>query len=103
MREPTITDENTFYITNKLTKPLVCLLKQNLEVEGFPIPGHSSREAKISIYMDDLTLFFTDNNSIKKALSTSDKFTLATGARINKTKTEVLYYSWKEPKLKLGF
>lgn len=69
------------------------------KLKGFPIPGSSGREAKVSLYMEDLT----DNNSIKKTLQICDKFTLATGARINKTKTEVLYSFWKEPKLKLGF
>ncbi len=32
-----------------------------------------------------------------------EKFTLATSAKINRTKTEILYSFWKEPRLKLGF
>ncbi len=53
--------------------------------------------------MDDLTLFLIDNNSIKETLQICGKFTLATGAKINRKKTEILYSFWKEPKLKLGF
>lgn len=58
-------------------EPLACALRQNPEIKGFPIPGSSGREAKVSLYMDDLTLFLTDNNSIKKALQICDKFTLS--------------------------
>ncbi len=84
-------------------EPLACALRQNPEIKGFPIPGSSGREAKVSLYMDDLTLFLIDNNSIKKTLQICEKFTLAAGAKINRKKTEILYSFWKEPKLKLGF
>jgi exonuclease III len=84
-------------------EPLACALRQNPRVKGFPVPGSLGRVAKVSLYMDDLTLFLTDNNSIKETLKTCERFTLATGAKINKTKTEVLYSFWKEPQLKLGF
>ncbi len=84
-------------------EPLACALRQNPEIKGFPIPGSSGREAKVSLYMDDLTLFLIDNNSIKETLQICGKFTLATGAKINRKKTEILYSFWKEPKLKLGF
>ncbi|MGL5599123.1 MAG: reverse transcriptase domain-containing protein, partial [Aeromonas sp.] len=83
-------------------EPLACAIRQDLDIKGFLIPGCSGREAKLSIYMDDLSLLLTDNRSVVKVLQTCDRFSLASGIKINKTKSEVLYLNWKEPELELG-
>ncbi len=51
------------------------------KLKGFRFLVVRVREAKVSLYMDDLTLFLIDNNYIKKTLQICEKFTLAAGCK----------------------
>ncbi len=83
-------------------EPLAQAIRQSSELKGLIIPGSLGKEAKLSLYMDDITLFLSNNHSVERALQLCELFTLATGMKINKGKSEILYLNWKEPKLNFG-
>lgn len=83
-------------------EPLACALRHSKTIRGLPIPGATGKEAKLSLYMDDLTLLLTDNKSITDTLLICDEFTFASGTKINKEKSEILCLNWREPVEHLG-
>ncbi len=83
-------------------EPLACALRQGKNIRGLPVPGAAGKEAKLSLYMDDLTLILTDNRSVRDTLFFCDKFTAASGTKVNKGKCEILYFNWREPVEHLG-
>uniref|UniRef100_A0A8C5E1P6 Reverse transcriptase domain-containing protein n=1 Tax=Gouania willdenowi TaxID=441366 RepID=A0A8C5E1P6_GOUWI len=83
-------------------EPLACALRHEKNIRGLPIPGATGKEAKLSLYIDDLTLLLNDNKSISETLNICDVFTLASGTKINKNKCEILYLNWREPVENLG-
>lgn len=54
------------------------------------------------MYMNVLTLVLTDNRSIDSTLMICESFTCASGLRVNKHKSKLLYLSWREIKEKWG-
>lgn len=52
--------------------------------------------------MDDITLVLIDNTSIDKSLTVCEAFTAASGMNINKGKSEVIYFDWREIKESWG-
>ena len=83
-------------------EPLACALRQDQSIKGLQVPGSSGREAKLTLYMDDMTILSTDNRSLDKALSWSDCFSRASGAKLNRAKSECLYTNWRGEKRDLG-
>ena len=83
-------------------EPLACALRQDQSIKGLLVPGSGGREAKLTLYMDDMTILSTDNRSLEKALSWSDCFSRASGAKLNRAKSECLYTNWREEKRDLG-
>lgn len=83
-------------------EPLAQAIRQHSELKGLVIPGSLGKEAKLSLYMDDLTLLLTNNHSVEKVLQICDRFMLATGMKINRSKSEILYLNWTEPKQYFG-
>ena len=83
-------------------EPLACALRQDQSIRGLLVPGSNGREAKMTLYMDDMTILGTDNSSLVKALRWSDCFSRASGAKLNRAKSECLYTNWREEKRDLG-
>jgi len=83
-------------------EPLAQAIRQNPEFKGLVIPGSLGKEAKLSLYMDDLTFLLTNNHSIETTLQVCDRFMLATGMKINRSKSEILYLNWTEPQHNFG-
>ncbi len=52
--------------------------------------------------MDDVTILCTDNSSLLNTLRWCEQFSLASGAKVNKVKSEILYLNWQEEKPDLG-
>uniref|UniRef100_A0A3P9NCC4 Reverse transcriptase domain-containing protein n=1 Tax=Poecilia reticulata TaxID=8081 RepID=A0A3P9NCC4_POERE len=67
-------------------EPLACALRQNKLIKGIIPPGNYGKDVKLTMYMDDLTLLVVDNSSIKESLKICERFTVASGMKINKTK-----------------
>ena len=70
------------------------MIRQNQSIKGYKITPSS--EKKIVAYADDTTLLLTDKVSIQQSLETIERYCNASGAMINKEKTEVLITGpWK--------
>ena len=83
-------------------EPLACAIRKDHSIRGLLVPGSSGREAKMTLYMDDMSIICTDNTSLVKALGWSDCFSGASGAKLNRAKSECLYINWYENKIDLG-
>ena len=83
-------------------EPLACAIKQDPSIHGLLVPGSGGREAKATLYMDDLTVLCSDNRSVFNCLRWCDLFSQASRAKLNRAKSEILYINWKEEKLTLG-
>ena len=83
-------------------EPLACAIRQDSSIRGLVVPGSGGKEAKMTVYMDDMTLLCSTNSSVVRALGWSDCFSKASGAKLNRAKSEILYLNWREPKLELG-
>lgn len=83
-------------------EPLACALRLNESIKGLTPPGSRGMEVKYPMYMDDITLLLTDNKSIDESLAVCEDFTAASGMRINKGKSEVIYSKWQEIKENWG-
>ena len=83
-------------------EPLACAIRQDRNIHGLLVPGSRGREAKLTLYMDDLTILATDNTSVVKALAWSNCFSRASGAKLNRSKSECLYTNWREEKMAVG-
>uniref|UniRef100_A0A3B5QY84 Reverse transcriptase domain-containing protein n=1 Tax=Xiphophorus maculatus TaxID=8083 RepID=A0A3B5QY84_XIPMA len=77
-------------------EPLACAIRENKMIKGITPPGNEGKDIKLTIYMDDLTLLLADNVSISESLKISEKFTKASGMKVNKQKSEILYINWRE-------
>uniref|UniRef100_A0A3B3YRK6 Reverse transcriptase domain-containing protein n=1 Tax=Poecilia mexicana TaxID=48701 RepID=A0A3B3YRK6_9TELE len=69
-------------------EPLASAIRQNKLIKGIIPPGYYGRDIKLTMYMDDLTLLLVDNAAIKESLKVCDKFTIVSGLKINKSKSE---------------
>lgn len=83
-------------------EPLACALRNNRNIKGISVPGGMGVQAKLSLYMDDLTLLLSDNKSVRETLALCEDFTLASGTKVNKNKSETLLLNWQEPMEELG-
>uniref|UniRef100_A0A3B4FBG8 Reverse transcriptase domain-containing protein n=1 Tax=Pundamilia nyererei TaxID=303518 RepID=A0A3B4FBG8_9CICH len=83
-------------------EPLACALRLNESIKGLTAPGSGGLEVTFSMYMDDMTLLLTDNKSIDVNLAVCEAFTAASGMRINKGKSEVIHFKWREIKENWG-
>ena len=83
-------------------EPLACAIRQDHSIRGLLVPGSSGSEAKMTLYMDDMSILCTDNASLVRALEWSDIFSRASGAKLNRAKSECLYLNWYEDKVNLG-
>ena len=69
-------------------------IKTNNQIKGYKITP--TIEKKIVAYADDTTLILTDPKSIKESVDTINSYCKASGAEINKDKTEILITGpWK--------
>ncbi|KAK3566647.1 hypothetical protein QTP86_001849 [Hemibagrus guttatus] len=58
---------------------------------GLHIPGAGGTRAKVSVYTDDVTLFFGRDEDFRAVSGILEAFSDATGAHINRSKSAVLY------------
>ncbi|KAK7884921.1 hypothetical protein WMY93_028044 [Mugilogobius chulae] len=82
-------------------EPLASALRQDESIKGLPVPGSKGKEAKVALYMDDVTILCSNNYSIIQALKWTEQFSQAAGAKLNKAKSEIMYINWSEGKIPL--
>uniref|UniRef100_A0A8C7I3E1 Reverse transcriptase domain-containing protein n=1 Tax=Oncorhynchus kisutch TaxID=8019 RepID=A0A8C7I3E1_ONCKI len=68
-------------------EPFVCAIRTNYNIKGIILPGGDM--LKISHYADDTVLYLQDDLSLKESVKVIDEFSVASGSKINKNKTEI--------------
>ena len=68
--------------------PLINMIEENTKIKGYKT--RYNNEIKVLTYADDTTLIVRDTESIKEIFDIYNKYALASGAKINMEKTEIL-------------
>ncbi|KAM4690226.1 LOW QUALITY PROTEIN: uncharacterized protein WCC33_017639 [Rhinophrynus dorsalis] len=67
-------------------------IRRNPEIRGITTPGRGKREVKCSLYMDDVTIFCADRQSVRALVQTCETFSRASGAKVNCGKSETMLF-----------
>ncbi|KAM4705112.1 LOW QUALITY PROTEIN: uncharacterized protein WCC33_009972 [Rhinophrynus dorsalis] len=87
----TDTDQADKFLSELFTE----CIRQNPEIRGITAPISGRQEAKCSLYMDDVTIFCADQQSVKEIIQTCEDFGKASGAKVNCGKSEtMLFWEW---------
>ena len=70
-------------------EPLLQAIIKNTNIEGIKIPN-SNKESKIFAHADDFTLTVNNKRSIEETFKVLNLYSLASGAKINKQKSEIM-------------
>jgi len=70
-------------------EPLALAIKAEKDIKGIGIP-HTDIKSLIYQHADDTTLTVSDTNSVKKIFQIFEKYGKASGAKVNKSKSEIL-------------
>ena len=68
---------------------LACKIRNMRCINGIQLPN-SNKQIKISQYADDITIFVSDEASLKICLNLFDEFSVISGLQVNKTKTAIM-------------
>lgn len=81
-------------------EPLAQILRRDKWINGVSIPGSGGLVAKCLLYMDDVNLVCTDLLSVNRTLDLTEWFGQASGARLNRNKTQAQFYGpWTETEM----
>uniref|UniRef100_A0A8C7IU91 Reverse transcriptase domain-containing protein n=1 Tax=Oncorhynchus kisutch TaxID=8019 RepID=A0A8C7IU91_ONCKI len=81
-------------------EPLAQVLRRDQGISGVGIPGSGGMTAKCVFYMDDVNILCTDLLSVDRTLDRTDWYGRASGARLNRDKTEAQFFGpWADPDL----
>ncbi|KAL0150099.1 hypothetical protein M9458_054526 [Cirrhinus mrigala] len=76
-------------------EPLAQILRRDKWIKGLDVPGTGGLTATCVLYMDDVTLLATDILSIRRAMDLTDWYGRASGAKLNRDKSEAqLFGPW---------
>ncbi|CAC5395157.1 unnamed protein product [Mytilus coruscus] len=83
--------EYLFAVLDKFgfAEPLSIAIKKNCEIRGVVIPN-TNVEEKVFVHADDTTLTLVDKNSVSETFRVLELYEKASGAKLNKEKSEVL-------------
>ena len=73
-------------------EPLAQILRRDQRICGVGIPGSGGMSTKCVLYMDDVNLLCTDLLSVDIALDWTDWYGRASGAKLNRQKTQAQFY-----------
>lgn len=77
-------------------EPLAQVLRKDQWIRGLPIPGTGGLTVKTALYMDDVNIVCMDILSIQRTLDLTDWFGRASGAKLNRAKTQAQFYGpWR--------
>ena len=71
-------------------EPALCKLRRDPAVSGLHVPG-SREESKVAAFADDSKFLLSGDSSARAVLRCFDRFGQASGAKLNKTKTEGMF------------
>lgn len=84
-------------------EPFAVAVREDQNIEGLQLPGSGGSTVKISQYADDTTLFLSTEYSWMWALQVIERFALASGSKLNLTKSTVKFFgTWRGRKDDLG-
>uniref|UniRef100_A0A3P8Z5K2 Reverse transcriptase domain-containing protein n=1 Tax=Esox lucius TaxID=8010 RepID=A0A3P8Z5K2_ESOLU len=81
-------------------EPLACAIRKNQEIRGLRLPGVDT--LKNSLYADDMVLYLLDERSLRDSTKVTVDFSVASGSKINKNKTEIKFvgrWKWRTDRL----
>ena len=70
-------------------EPLAIQIRKSKSIKGLK---NGNKESKVSLYADDTTTFIRDDSSAVALFALLDQFSTLSGLRINKSKTEGLWF-----------
>lgn len=73
-------------------EPLAQILRRDQRINGVGVPGSGGMVTKCCLYMDDINILCTDLLSVNRTLDLTDWFGLASGSKLNRRKTQALFY-----------
>lgn len=73
-------------------EPLAQILRRDQWIKGLRAPGSGGLTAKCFLYMDDINILCTDLLSVNRTLDLTDWFGQASGSKLNRSKTQALFY-----------
>ncbi|KAJ8362605.1 hypothetical protein AAFF_G00367650 [Aldrovandia affinis] len=65
-------------------------VRADAQIRGLPLPGAGGAQFKYALYMDDVTVFCSDQPSVDRLVRVCGWFGKATSARLNMVKSEAL-------------
>jgi len=74
---------------NLTIEPLACLLRKSPDLQGYSIPS-VEQKIIVSLYADDTTIYLLKTDSYAELLKILTKWCIASGAKFNIEKTEVI-------------
>ena len=79
-------------------EPVLCKIRRDPAVTGLHVPGNRE-ESKVAAFADDSKFLLSGDSSARTVLRCFNRFGLASGAKLNKTKTEGMYLGrWRSRK-----
>ena len=73
-------------------EPLAQVLRRDQWIKGVGIPGSGGLVSKCVLYMDDVNILCTDLLSVHRTLDLTDCYGQASGSKLNRGKTQALFY-----------
>ncbi|XP_056419524.1 uncharacterized protein LOC130360990 [Hyla sarda] len=67
-------------------------IRQNGEIRGITAPGPDRYEVNCSLYMDEVTVFCTDQRLVTALVQTCEDFSRASGAKVNCGKSKAMLF-----------
>ena len=74
-----------------LSEVLGCSIRKCPGIDGFRLPGAGGLQFKVAQYADDTMLFLKDDLSLRHLMDLINQYELATGAWLNKEKSEAMW------------
>ena len=75
---------------------LANLIRSSPGIEGFLLPGSRGQQARVRLYRDDTTTILRDLRSLDNLFDCIDVYERGTGAKLNRSKTEVMWLgAWR--------
>ncbi|KAK3728108.1 hypothetical protein QZH41_014265, partial [Actinostola sp. cb2023] len=66
-------------------------IRSDPNITGFLLPGAKGKEFRLAQYADDTTVYIKTDRSLQQVLHVVQRYENASGARLNKTKTEAMW------------
>jgi hypothetical protein len=76
-------------------EPLACMIRNNLNIKGFQIPGQAEKLA-INLFTDDTVLFLSEYNSLDEIQEVLDQWCKVSDTKFNREKTKIVPIGTRE-------